>query len=104
MHYFGVRLKRTPEYIEWYEAQRPKEKAQIAKRLANIENHDHFGITRNLGDHLSELKWAIGRRVYYSVFEDELGELTLLILGGNKNGQDSDIRKAKKILKEYIGN
>lgn len=34
-----MRLKRTPECIEWYESQRPKEKAQIAKRLANIEEH-----------------------------------------------------------------
>jgi putative component of toxin-antitoxin plasmid stabilization module len=31
-------------------------------------------------------------------------ELTLLILGGNKNGQDSDIKKARKILKKYIEN
>jgi putative component of toxin-antitoxin plasmid stabilization module len=34
--------------------------------------------------------------------EDDSGELTLLILGGNKNGQDSDIKKARKILKKYI--
>ena len=97
-----MRLKRTQEYIEWYEAQRPKEKAQIAKRLANIEEQGHFGIVKNLGDFLSELKWGNGRRVYYSVIEDDAGELTLLILGGNKNGQDSDIKKAKKILKRCI--
>jgi putative component of toxin-antitoxin plasmid stabilization module len=51
-----MRLKRTPEYIEWYESQRPKEKAQIAKRLANIEEHGHFGTIRDLGEFLSELK------------------------------------------------
>jgi len=34
--------------------------------------------------------------------EDDAGELTLLILEGNKNGQDSDIKKARKILKRYI--
>ena len=97
-----MRLKRTPEYIEWYESQRPKEKAQIAKRLANIEEYGHFGIFKDLGDFLSELKWANGRRIYYSVMEDDNGNLTLLILGGNKNGQNSDIKKAKKILKTYI--
>lgn len=97
-----VRLKRTPEYIEWYESQRPKEMAQIAKRLANIEEHGHFGNAKDLGEFLSELKWANGRRVYYSLMEDESGDLTLLILGGNKNGQDSDIKKARKILKKYI--
>jgi putative addiction module killer protein len=97
-----MRLKRTPEYIEWYESQRPKDKAQIAKRLANIEEHEHFGTVKDLGDFLSELKWVNGRRVYYSIMEDDSGDLTLLILGGNKNGQDSDIKKARKILKKYI--
>lgn len=97
-----MRLKRTSEYIEWYESQRPKEKAQIAKRLANIEEHEHFGITKDLGEYLSELKWANGRRVYYSILTDDVGDLTLLILGGNKNGQDSDIKKARKVLKKYI--
>ncbi len=51
-----MRLKRTPEYIEWYEPQRPKGKAQIAKRLANIEEHGHFATVKDLGDFLSELK------------------------------------------------
>jgi putative addiction module killer protein len=97
-----LRLKRTPQFIEWYESQRPKEKAQIAKRLANVEVHGYFGTVRDLGDFLSELKWTNGRRVYYSLMEDDSGALTLLILGGNKNGQDSDIKKARKILKKYI--
>ena len=87
--------------MQWYETQRPKEKAQIAKRLANIEEHGHFGTFKDLGDFLAELKWANGRRVYYSVMEDDSGDLTLLILGGNKNGQDSDIKKVRKILKKY---
>lgn len=97
-----MRLKRTSEYIEWYESQRPKDKAQIAKRLANIEIHGHFGEKKDLGDFLSELKWVNGRRVYYSLMEEDQGNLTLLVLGGNKNGQNSDIKKAKKILKKYI--
>lgn len=96
-----MRLKRTLEFIKWYESQRPKEKAQIAKRLANIEEHEHFGIIKDLGNFLSELKWANGRRIYYSIIEDINGNLTLLVLGGNKNGQDSDIKKARKILKKY---
>lgn len=102
MHYNQVRLKRTPDFIEWYESQRPKEKAQIAKRLANVEEYGHFGTTKDLGDFLAELKWVNGRRVYYAIMEDETGELTLLILGGNKNGQDADIKKARKILKKYV--
>ncbi len=96
-----MRLKRTPEYIAWYEAQRPKKKAQIVKRLVNIEQHDYFGLTKDLGGYLSELKWTNGRRVYYSIVEDESGDLVLLILGGNKNGQSEDIKKARGILTKY---
>jgi putative addiction module killer protein len=70
--------------------------------LAIIEEHGHFGNVKDLGDFLSELKWSNGRRVYYSIVEDDSGDLTLLVLGGNKNGQDSDIKKARKILKKYI--
>jgi putative component of toxin-antitoxin plasmid stabilization module len=44
--------------------------AQISKRLANIEEHGHFGTAKDLGEFLSELKWGNGRRVYYSVLED----------------------------------
>ena len=102
MHCTQMRLKRTPEYIEWYESQRPKEKAQIAKRLTNIEEQGYFGTVKDLGDFLSELKWVNGRRVFFSIMEDHAGDLTLLILGGNNNGQDSDIKKARKILKKYI--
>ncbi len=91
-----MRLKRTPEYIEWYESQRPKEMAQIAKRLTNIEQHGHFGTVKDLGDFLSELKWVNGRRVYYSVMEDESGELTLLILGGNKKWARHRYQKSEK--------
>ena len=97
-----MRLKRTSEFIEWFESQRAKEKAQIAKRLLNIELHDHFGLIRDLGDFLAELKWDNGRRVYYSVLKDPDGTLTLLILGGNKNGQAKDIKKARGILEKYI--
>jgi putative addiction module killer protein len=86
----------------YYETQRPKDKAQIAKRLSNIEENDHFGVFKNLDNFLAELKWGNRMRVYYSIMEDDTGELTLLILGGNKNGQDSDIKKASKILKRYI--
>ena len=97
-----MRLKLTLEYNKWYESLRPKEKAQIAKRLYNIEEYGHFGLVKDLGDFLMELKWINGRRIYYSILQDQNGELTLLVLGGNKNGQDTDIKVAKKILKRYI--
>jgi hypothetical protein len=55
-----MRLKRTPEYIEWYESQRPKDKAQISKRLSNIEENDHFGVFKNLGNFWPSLNGVMG--------------------------------------------
>lgn len=75
------------------------------RRINEISISDRQAI--NFGNHKSvssddtvwELKWENGRRVYYSyVLESKI----LLLLGGNKNGQDYDIKQAKKILKEYI--
>jgi putative addiction module killer protein len=47
----------------------------------------------------SELRWKNGRRVYYA----EIPERNiLLLLGGNKNGQDKDIHQAKKLFDKYV--
>jgi putative component of toxin-antitoxin plasmid stabilization module len=40
-----------------------------------------------------------GRVIYYVYFEEEN---ILLLLGGNKNGQDKDINRARKILSKKI--
>jgi len=46
-----------------------------------------------------ELKWKNGRRVYYADIPEKK---ILLLLGGNKNGQDKDIRQAKKIFNKHV--
>jgi putative component of toxin-antitoxin plasmid stabilization module len=47
---------------------------------------------------LIELRWRNGSRVYAFI---KTNRIFIILLGGNKNGQDKDIRKAKKI-KEAI--
>lgn len=93
---YSIRV--TDEYIKWYEKEQPKVKAQIEKRLKNITDHGHFGDDKDLDEGLSELKWKNGRRIYFSVFEDAAGNIVVLLLGGNKNGQSKDISQARKIL------
>jgi putative addiction module killer protein len=79
-----------------------KSRVQIAKRLEKIETEGHFGTTReDLGDGVCELKWKNGRRIYYAYIPKDN---VLLLVGGNKNGQDKDITQAKKILRENIEN
>lgn len=93
------RLIKTPEYEEWLNNETLKSKVQIGDRLERIESDGHFGICKDVGDFVSELKWGNGRRVYYAIIPPDN---IVLLLGGNKNGQDKDIKRAKKILKNYI--
>ncbi len=86
---------KTSEFLKWFNNQTIKSQAQINERIDNIVTEGHFGDYKDLDDIVSELKWRNGRRVYYAY----LSKLNiLLLLGGNKNGQDKDIRQARKIF------
>jgi putative addiction module killer protein len=91
-------LHKTPEFEEWLSEQPLKPRLQVEDRLLRVASEGHFGVHKYLTDHIWELKWANGRRVYYAF----LAEYNLLLLlGGNKNGQNKDITQAKKILRKY---
>jgi putative addiction module killer protein len=96
-----VRLRRLPEFHEWVSGLSPKNRAQVDARLLRIQDSDHFGDARYLGDGLAELRWKSGMRVYFSRMEDVQGKAVLLILGGTKHGQDKDISKARLLLRRY---
>lgn len=91
-------------YQDWFNTQSFKSKNQIRARLLNIEDNEHFEHIRDLnedGDGLKELKFNDGRRIYYVIIPvDNI----ILLLGGNKNGQDKDIKKARNIIKKAQDN
>jgi len=87
---FGI--QKLEGYTEWFKSHSPKFQAQIEKRLAKIEQEGHFGHIRDLDDGLFEIKFNNGARIYYA--RTGIAEITLL-LGGNKNGQSKDIKRAK---------
>jgi putative addiction module killer protein len=89
----------TPEYAEWFNEQSAKSQVQINDRLSRVRENGYFGDHKDVGEAVWELKWANGRRVYYAYIPEKK---ILLILGGNKNGQDKDIRQARKILRANI--
>ncbi len=85
-------------YKDWFNTQTLKSRTQVRKRLLNIQESGHFGHIRDLdedGDGLSELKFNDGRRIYYIIIPVDN---VILLLGGNKNGQDKDIKKARNII------
>lgn len=92
-----LRVLRTPEFDEWYEEQTFKTKSLVRSRLSRIETEGHFGFV-NRFDGLIELKWTSGLRIYTAKIGNEL---IIILLGGNKNGQEKDIAKAKRILETF---
>lgn len=92
------RIFRTKEFKEWFLKETEKSQFQIGKRLALIETEEYFGTHKPVTDFVWKLKWKNGRRVYYAYLEEAN---LLLLLGGNKNGQNKDIKQAKKILTKY---
>ena len=93
-------IHRSPEFCCWYDEQTEKSKVQIDDRLSKIQEDGYFGVLKSVDekDEVWELKWKNGRRVYFAYIPEKQ---ILLLLGGNKNGQDKDIRKAKNIYKKH---
>jgi putative addiction module killer protein len=69
---------------------------QIRKRLLLIEQEGHFGDFKYVDDHLFELRWQNGRRIYFAKLS---GKKILLLIGGRKNAQEKEIKKAKALIK-----
>lgn len=92
------RLRTTIEFHNWLASQTMKIQDQIHSRLERIEEYGHFGDAKKLGDSLAELRWKNGTRVYFHLSHDSHGNWMIVLLGGNKNSQRSDIKRAQKIL------
>lgn len=91
------RILTTSEYEEWFEKQELKSKVQIRERLSKIQQGGYFGDFKLLGEDVLEMRWKNGRRIYFAFIPKSK---VFLLLGGNKNGQDKDINKAKSLLKK----
>jgi putative addiction module killer protein len=91
------------EFDEWLFGLGPWEMAKVDDRLDRIRDYDHFGDTRFLGNRLWELRWRSGRRVYCAVIVAADANSALMLLGGDKDGQDRDIAQARRILEGYRG-
>lgn len=91
----GYKIEVTEQYLEWLADQTPKVQAQIEKRLENIRAHGHFGDAKRLDKILAEIKFNNGIRIYFRM---KTNDTLILLLGGNKNGQSKDIKKARSLL------
>ncbi|URW80902.1 type II toxin-antitoxin system RelE/ParE family toxin [Xiashengella succiniciproducens] len=92
-------IEKTEEFDKWLRKLKDlRAKAKILFRIQKIENDEHFGDCKLVGNGIRELKidFAKGYRVY---FKESDGKIIILLIGGDKSTQQRDIEKAKEILK-----
>ena len=96
-----ITVNRAKGFVDWLNSLTVKEQLKVESRIEKIENLGHFGDVKDLKDGVAELRWKNGWRAY---FIKEASRTILLLLGGDKNGQKQDIKKAKILARRYANN
>ena len=90
-------VKQTDEYAKWFaKLKDERARAKIIIRLRRIEKTDNLGDWKSLKDGIGELRidYGPGYRIY---FAKRGTDIILLLAGGDKSSQESDITKAKRL-------
>ena len=93
------RILQTGQFCQWLKKLRDiKGKTAILKRIERAKL-GNFGDTRPVGEEVREMRFFVGPgyRVYY-VHHKEV--IYILLCGGDKNTQESDIPKAIQLWRE----
>lgn len=93
-------LKETDEYSKWLRKIRDfNARAAILKRLVRVRD-GNLGDYKSVGTGVLEFRidYGPGYRVYFSMNGKEI---ILLLIGGDKSTQKSDIRLAQILKSEY---
>ncbi|MEM7299836.1 MAG: type II toxin-antitoxin system RelE/ParE family toxin [Pseudomonadota bacterium] len=94
-----IRVRQTRRYKKWYDELRDhRAKARIDTRIRRLELGNP-GDVKPVGRGVHELRisYGPGYRVYFA-YQDQT--VVLLLCGGNKSTQQSDIKQAKELAKE----
>ena len=93
-------IEKTNEFDKWFKKLKDlRAKAKILFRIQKLQDEEHFGEWKPIGDGINELKinYAKGYRIY---FKETDGKIIILLIGGDKSTQEQDIKKAKDIWKK----
>ena len=93
-----MKVVSSHEFNNWYEKATLREQAQVDARIARIEENNHLGDWKYIGDGLAELRWKNGRRIYFTKLKDKI---ILLLIGRYKNVQKKNLKEALVILRRY---
>ena len=95
-------IRETNHFSDWLEKLKDKQgKARILARVQSAK-FGHFGDCKPVGEGVSEMRihFGPGYRIY---FAQQGAQVYLLILGGGKRDQKSDIERAKTIWRSEKG-
>lgn len=87
-------------FTDWLNSLRdPTTRRRILKRLLRLEQ-GHYGDFKSVGGGVNELRFFFGAgyRVY---FAEDGDTLVILLCGGDKSGQNRDIKQAQTYWQEY---
>ncbi len=90
--------RRVP-FDEWFDSLDGRHQAAVERRVAAIEEHDHFGDCSSLRGGLYEMRLlGSGLRIYFA----NVGHAIVLLLGGSDKGsQKRAIKAAREKLKDF---
>ena len=79
-----------------------KNRRRIISRLVRVQQ-GNYGDVEPIGEGLSELRFFFGAgyRVY---FGEDVGNIVVILCGGDKDSQSQDIENAKAYWQEYKNN
>jgi putative addiction module killer protein len=95
-----TKIRRSSVYITWLKKLRdPQARARIVTRIKRLEKGNP-GDVGPVGEGISEMRidYGPGYRVYY---KDTGKEIIILLCGGDKTTQNTDIANARKIARLY---
>ena len=94
-----IEIRQTEQFIKWFVKLKDKRaRAKIAIRIRRV-SLGNLGDVKSVGGGISELRidYGPGYRVY---FTQRSRQLIILLAGGDKTTQASDIKKAKQLALE----
>ena len=93
-------IQQTQTFERWHESVKDlRAKIAIARRIERA-SHGNLGDAKTLGNGISEMKIDVGAgyRVYFTLREKVI---IILLAGGTKSSQQTDIKKAMDLAKEF---
>jgi putative addiction module killer protein len=85
-------------FTEWLDSLDVQTRARVRVRIDRLED-GLFGDVKPIGEGISELRLDFGPG--YRVYFGQVGDRIHLLLGGSKQGQNANIRLAKKFWRAH---